>query len=369
MVSPTTMTNDKLLKISYILGSLMILATVLPLSTNQYWFIRIFDFPRVQIFFLLLLSALLFYLSAVKFTITRKVFLGALLISAGFHVYTIIPYTPFYPHQSLYSEKTNNAENEISLIYFNVEMDNREKDKALKELLKYKPDIILTAETDHWWKEALQPLEKEYKYTALLPLENTYGMMLYSNLPLENADFEFLVEKDVPSINPIVTLPSGQRIQCFFIHPKPPVPKEDTDSKDRDAELIVVAKRAAKSDLHVIVAGDLNDVGWSRTSRLFQRISKLLDPRVGRGLYATFNAKYPLIRWPLDHIFHSKEFRLISLEKLEHVGSDHFPIYIKLSYEPENGKEQKPLPSDKEDQKDASKKIRKSEISLNGIFR
>jgi endonuclease/exonuclease/phosphatase (EEP) superfamily protein YafD len=352
------MANEKLLKTSYILGALMILATVLPLSNSQYWFIRIFDFPRVQIFVLLLLSALLFYISAVKFTITRKLFLGLLLIAAGFHLYTIIPYTPLYPHQSLYSEKTNNAENEISLIYFNVEMDNREKDRALNELLKYEPDIIVAAETGHWWGEALKPLEQKYKYSALLPLENTYGMMLYSNLPLENAAFEFLVEKDVPSINPIVTLPSGQKVQCFFIHPKPPVPKEDTDTKDRDAELIVVAKRAIKTDLPVIVAGDLNDVGWSKTSRLFQKISKLLDPRVGRGLYATFNAKYPLIRWPLDHIFHSKEFRLINLEKLEHVGSDHFPIYIKLSFEPENGQEQQPLPSGKKDQEEAHKKIR-----------
>jgi endonuclease/exonuclease/phosphatase (EEP) superfamily protein YafD len=351
------MANEKVLKSSYVLGAFSLIATLLPLSTNQFWLIRIFDFPRLQILFLLLLSTLLFILSSAKFTYKRNLFIVALLVSATYQLVTILPYTPFYAFQSLNAEKTDNADNQISLVYCNVLMTNREKEKTLFELLKHKPDIIVTAETDHWWKEALKPLEYKYQYSALLPLDNTYGMMLYSNLPIENAEFEFLVEKDVPSINPIVTLPSGQKIKCFFIHPKPPIPKEDTDSKQRDAELIVVAKRAVKSDLPVIVAGDLNDVGWSRTSRLFQKISQLLDPRVGRGLYATFNAKYPLLRWPLDHIFHSEEFRLVSLMKLGYMGSDHFPIYIKLSYEPENGKEQQPLPLDKKDHKEANEKL------------
>ena len=31
------------------LGSLMIVATVLPLSRSEVWWIRIFDFPRLQI--------------------------------------------------------------------------------------------------------------------------------------------------------------------------------------------------------------------------------------------------------------------------------------------------------------------------------
>ncbi len=44
----------------------------------------------------------------------------------------------------------------------------------------------------------------------------------------------------------------------------------------------------------------------------------------------------PVFRYPLDHIFYSGEFGLITLKKLEGIGSDHFPLLIGLSYEPDD---------------------------------
>ena len=80
-----------------------------------------------------------------------------------------------------------------------------------------------------------------------------------------------------------------------------------------------------------IVTGDLNDVAWSTTTRRFQRLSGLLDPRVGRGFYNTFHAGIPVMRWPLDHLFHDAEFRLIRMSRLPNIGSDHFPILFSLA--------------------------------------
>ena len=79
-----------------------------------------------------------------------------------------------------------------------------------------------------------------------------------------------------------------------------------------------------------MVIGDLNDVAWSRTSRLFRRVGGMGDPRVGRGLYPTFNANIRLLRWPLDHLFVSPHFELMQIDLLPDIGSDHFPIFFRL---------------------------------------
>ena len=164
------------------------------------------------------------------------------------------------------------------------------------------------------------------------PLDNTYGMMLLSKLPLTDSAVNFLVKDDIPSIFNRFTLPSGSIIDFYGVHPEPPKP--GTDTYELDTELLIIGKKIRESNNPTIVAGDLNDVGWSSTSKLFRKYSGLVDPREGRGLFNTYSVSIPLLRYPLDHIFYSREFGLITLKKLEDIGSDYFPLLIGLSYEP-----------------------------------
>lgn len=103
-----------------------------------------------------------------------------------------------------------------------------------------------------------------------------------------------------------------------------------------------------------LVIGDFNDVAWSRTTRLFQKVSRLLDPRKGRGFFSTFQADFWFMRFPLDHIFCSKHFSLVELKKLSACGSDHFPIVAELACEQCNSNVEPPEP-DKEEQQKAEK--------------
>ena len=76
--------------------------------------------------------------------------------------------------------------------------------------------------------------------------------------------------------------------------------------------------------------GDFNDVAWSHTNRLFGTEGRLRDTRIGRGLYATFDAHWPFLRWPLDHVYATPPFQVRRLERLDGFGSDHFPLYTEM---------------------------------------
>ena len=126
----------------------------------------------------------------------------------------------------------------------------------------------------------------------------------------------------------------GQDVTLYFLHPKPPSPTENKTAKPRDVELTMVGQEIAKKDGPIIVAGALNDVAWSPTTRKFKRISGMLDPRIGRAFFNTFHAHYPLVKWPLDHVFHSSHFMLEDIRKLPDIGSDHYPLLTRLKLKP-----------------------------------
>jgi endonuclease/exonuclease/phosphatase (EEP) superfamily protein YafD len=348
-----------LLILGYTLGFIVIIATLFSALPVQNWWARVCDYVPLQLLVMEIIAAtILIVFKWKKFSKGEWIYMTLLFCAFIYHLEAVYPYTPLRKYRALPAEVLNDPSRRISIVYCNVLQKNYRSDLCLKEVLKYKPDILLFAETDIWWHNRLQVLKKDYPYFAEMPLQNTYGMLFYSKLPFESKGFEYLIKNDIPSIAPIITLRNGAKVQCYFIHPRPPVPGESEDSQQRDSELMLTAKRVIASEYPVIVAGDLNDVGWSPSSILFQKNSQLLDPRIGRGIYATFNANYPMFRWPLDHIFISREFRIAALEKLGYTGSDHFPIYIDLSFEPEGKYEQHGLDLRKQDIQDANEKLK-----------
>jgi len=337
----------------------MIAATVLPLLRKDAWWVRIFDFPRLQITFITAITLATYLLLKWDSGLAENLFLIAVSSSLIYQGYMMYPYTPLSGTQVQQSEYAKD-DSVFSLLFANVLMDNREAAKLKEIISEADPDIILTVETNEWWQGQLEGFERTHPYTVQQPQENTYGMLLYSRLELLNPKVKFLVQEDVPSIHTRVRLPSGKEVELRCLHPRPPFPTEDDRSTERDAELLIVGKESKKLNIPMVVLGDLNDVAWSRTNYLFQDISGLLDPRIGRGFYHTFHAKYPFIRFPLDHFFHSNHFRLVDFRRLAYFGSDHFPVYIKLSYEPTAKGQQQELQASESEQEEAEEKIEKA---------
>lgn len=338
------------------LSGLAILTTIIPWFKWDYWLVRIFDFPRLQIatLQLVLLVAMAFYFDA----IFEWWYLIAILLLICFlyQLKKIFRYTPF---AAVEVKKYHGSEDEncLALVVSNVLDSNRNAQPLLDLVRREEPDLLLTLESNLWWEDHLKSLEEDYPSTVKIPLDNKYGMHLYSKLGLKKTDVKYLFSDEVPSIHAEIELRSGRVVHIHCLHPKPPSPTESGSSTNRDAELLIVAKEVDIKSRSELVFGDLNDVAWSRTTRMFQKVSGLLDPRIGRGFYNTFNAKYPLFRWPLDHIFHTNDFTLIAIHRLEDIGSDHFPILVKLHYNPKAEEHQEKPDTGKQEQKEANEKI------------
>ncbi|GJM15088.1 MAG: hypothetical protein DHS20C13_04150 [Thermodesulfobacteriota bacterium] len=273
-----------------------------------------------------------------------------------------------YPYTSISAKQVLDREiidpdRSFSILVANIYIKNKNPVMFIETVKEYDPDIICILEPDKWWQDQLSVLDDKYSYSVKRPSDDTYGLIFYTKLKPIFAEINYIVEDNIPSVQSVLELKSGDLIEFYCLHPNPPNPKFADDTTERDAELLIVGKKANESSKPVIVAGDLNDVAWSYTTKLFQQISGLLDPRIGRGFYNTFHAKIPILRFPLDHVFVSKSFRLIKLVRLSDINSDHFPIYAELSYEPENSAEQekRDYEAGKEDKKEAQEKIDKAE--------
>lgn len=326
-------------------GTILMLATALPLLRVHNRWIRMLDFPRMQ---LAAWCAFNMAWIGLQSHPSRRRWGWFFLHGAAlaYHAKMLAPFTRVKSPESESSSDKADPLDTFSMVVANVLMTNRNVSGLISMIGREKPDLVLLNEPDSWWEERLRDLEKDYRWRIKAPQSDTYGMIFYSRLPLTDFRIDRRVHADVPSIRAEVELPSGKTFRIYCVHPKPPA---EENTEDRDAELYLVGKELRESGLPGVVGGDLNDVAWSRTTRLFQKVSRTLDPRIGRGFFNTFHARQPLLRYSLDHVFHTREFSLSELRRLEKFGSDHFPILVRLSLDPKASLVQTPPCLDSED--------------------
>ncbi len=378
----------------------------LALVRHPHWFIRGWDFPKVQLAITLLVLLAAFSCVWLGWPVDWSAWgpgllrrpapgwlLPTVIVSTVpavlWHAYRVWVYTALYPFRSatyrsgepgpvrsLHGEveppghipdsRAHRDPRSLRVVVSNVQMENREFERWFQTIDAEQPDVIIAVETDSAWTEALESLAVDYPHRVMLPQENWYGMVLLSRLELIESQVRNLVQSDIPSIHARVRLPSGHAVRIAGVHPRPPEPIRDMPSSHRDAELMIVAKILSDAPMPSIVGGDLNDVAWSHSTRLFLRLSGLIDPRRGRGFFNTFHAGHWWMRFPLDHIFHSPEFALREIRRLPAVGSDHFPMLIDLVLQPDAIAEQ-PIEEIEEGDRDDAEQIIETEEELENV--
>ncbi len=310
--------------------ALLVAATALPLVPTEDWWVRIFDFPRPHIAALLALALPAAWALLDRRRAAARALLAAMLVALGAQLHRVWPYTPLHPVQAPAAAHCA-PEHRLSVLTANLREGNSGAGPFLEEVRRADPDLVFVVEVDRRWVAALRPLEERYPHRLLHPRDDFWGVALYSRLELVDPEVRHLLSDYVPSLLTGLVLPSGATAEVHGLHPKPPLPGEGTGQ--RDAELLLAAEAAREGGRAAVVAGDLNAVAWSATTALFQRIGGLLDPRIGRGVFPTFPVwlLWPL-RVPIDHVFFTPEFRLLALERLPDIGSDHLPLLVRLCH-------------------------------------
>lgn len=330
------------------------LATVLSLLPFAHGLVRLFDFPRLQI---AILSTALLVITLASFPWRGVTWIpvGLLVTVIAVQAAHIAKFSPIWQRSVKRFEGDLSATTAVRILVSNVKQSNRDYDKLCLLVRQLDPDIAIFMETDRQWVSALDSVVSAYPARMECALDNSYGMFMVSRFRLVDDHVRFHLNDEVPSFDAMVEPNDDCRFRLFVVHPEPPVPTRDTVG--RDAEIILVGRMARDETAPTIVTGDLNDVAWSRTTRRFQRISRLLDPRQGRGQYNSFDARYFFLRWPLDHIFHSAHFQVIAIRRLPFVGSDHFPMYYELALTRQEDAVEKPDPATAQDEKAANELV------------
>ena len=300
---------------------------ILPLIRKDHWTFRIFEFPRAQKW-VLSLFLLVFGIFLYWRTNPNNWLLGfnAGLLAVLIHLsYLIWPYTPLGKKEV----KRTKSKADIRFMVANVYQYNTQYQRLVKLVKKHRPNLLMLVETDKKWEKGITDIESDYPYKIKQVQDNTYGILIYSKIPIHQEQVRFLVEDDIPSVRCVLEI-NEKPVVLYSIHPEPPSPTENEYSTERDTELKLIAKECAGQDEAIMVAGDLNDVAWSYTTTDFLKVSGLNDPRRGRGIFPTFHAANPIIRFPLDHIFISDHFEITGIKRLPKFGSDHFPMFLGL---------------------------------------
>ena len=173
--------------------------TALPWSRKKVWWVRAADFPRLQLAIGGAALLLAQWLWADRGTVSGWVMMGVTLACLAYQAWWILPYSRLHPVE-VKSAVPRRPSARLRLLTANVLMTNRRADDFLRLVREERPDVVVTLETNMWWERQLDRLGPEYPHRVKCPLENLYGMHVYSRFPLEDAKVQFLVEPEVPSI-------------------------------------------------------------------------------------------------------------------------------------------------------------------------
>ena len=293
-------------------GAVASAATLLGFFGRFSWFLDLFSHFRVQHFLgLLVLGVLLVPGRRYK---TAFVFLTLSIVN----LLVILP---------LYFGETNRpvkATPVMRAMLLNVNTRLGDADRVRAVISDANPDILVLEEISSRWMSDLAWLTNSYPHSLSQPREDNFGIGLFSKLPFTNAEVVYIGGAEVPSV--LATVSTAQAdLLVIATHPVPPGGRDY--SRWRNGQLDQFPDYV-RSDLPILLLGDLNTTPWNYHFRRLLARTGLRDSARGYGVQSTWPSDNFLLRIPIDHCLHSTNIVIVDRKVGEDVSSDHYPLIV-----------------------------------------
>jgi endonuclease/exonuclease/phosphatase (EEP) superfamily protein YafD len=224
--------------------------------------------------------------------------------------------------------RSKNAAVLFNLLQANVLRTNRDANRLLRLIRKENPDVIALCEVTPAFAKKLEALNFDYPHQHIEPRNDSFGMGLWSKLPLIDPETLYLSRTDVVAIKADIDTPKAI-IRFLSLHPHNPL----KNTLARDAELDAAATWIQKqSTPFQIVAGDFNATLFCRIFRRFIQSTKMMHARQGRNITGSWPCFLPAGPWriAIDHVLVGEAIKITDHQLLHQIGSDHLPSFTRF---------------------------------------
>ncbi|HIK15466.1 MAG TPA: endonuclease/exonuclease/phosphatase family protein [Leptolyngbyaceae cyanobacterium M33_DOE_097] len=244
---------------------------------------------------------------------------------------------PWYlPPQRIFQATAPTSQ--LRILVANLNVQNRSFDRVLNLIWAEKPNIAIFIEVDDEWREQLNQLADLLPYSSGKTNSYNLGILIYSNLSLDNTKIEFFGSDSLPSIVSQLTV-QNQPITLIATHPLPPMRPQFFHS--RNQQLDRIGQRVIDTKERTILAGDLNITMWSPYFRQLVSRTELKNARSGFGILPSWpdhGAYYGIPDWvaklfliPIDHCLISSGLQVTNIRTGASTNSDHLPLIVDLN--------------------------------------
>jgi endonuclease/exonuclease/phosphatase (EEP) superfamily protein YafD len=202
---------------------------------------------------------------------------------------------------------------------------NRSKNAIIEEIKRQDPDVICLSEITGSLLATLKSELPSYSFALAEPTHG--GVALFSRIPVRDASVKFCAEAKRSRIV-VCVAKKNVVMRVFSVHTQVPIRTQEL----RDKELQDLASEIQNSKEPVLLVGDLNLTPFSYHFNRLLQDANLIDSEKGFGIQPTWNAFIPITLIPIDHCLSSASFVTTNRQLGHHIGSDHLPLVVDLSY-------------------------------------